>query len=1016
MNRLPSEGRRSGRPALPVGRASFESRRRPGFLGALRLSLAALVLIASPSAAQFKSLETRNLRLVYFGPTQSFIAPYTARCFERSLRFHSALFGYQPWEKVTVILDDTADFANAGVWCAPRNSMLVHLAPNNFVYETGPSNERINFTMNHEMLHVVALDQAAGRDRTFRTLFDGKVDEVDEHPETMLFNYLTMPRRASPRWFHEGAAVFLETWMGGGLGRAQGPYDEMVFRAMVRDSVRFYDPLGIESAGSKIDFQVGTNAYLYGTRFLTYMALTDSPEKVIEWIGRGPGSKPYFANQFHHVFGRPLSDAWQQWVQWEHTFQGANLDSVRRFPTTPYRDIATRALGSVSRAVIDSARGELLTAVLYPGKVAHIAAVPLTGGAPRFVTEIKGPALYFVSSLAIDPDTRTLFYTTDNDEWRDLWGVDLATGKPHRLIRDARIGDLAFNRRDRSLWAIRHFNGISSLVRLEPPYKEWKTLYTPTYGRDLYDLHISPDGEQMVASLAEVSGRQTLQLLATRVLMAGDTTSRMLHDFGSAIPESFVFDPSGRYLFGSSYYTGVSNIWRYDLAADSMDIVTNAETGFFRPLPVTADSLVVFRYTGQGFTPAWIEAHPLTDVSAIRFLGAEVAAQHPVVRSWVAPPPSSVNLDSVRTYAGPYRALGSVGLASWYPVVEAYKDRTSVGASFNLSDPVGFHDFQLSATYSPEGTLPDNERWHVRANYHHFQYDAYGLWNPGSFYDFFGPTKSSQKGYAYGLGYRRLLIRDEPRRLEMSLSGDGVGDLERLPSHQNVSTSAGFDKLLHGQIGLHYENLRASIGAADKETGVSWDLNAHTQGVRNLTSTGGIWRGFPKFTGELDLGAPVLMRNSSLWLRSAAGYSPGDAEEPFANFYFGGFGNNWVDHGEPKRYRQLSRFPGVEIDAVGGTSFARGLLELQLPPLRFERFGTLALYGTWARLSLFGSGLVTSPDDDLLRRKLVNAGAQTDIRFQLLTQQPLTLSFGYARAFERDQVPSEEWMVSLKIL
>ena len=64
----------------------------------------------------------------------------------------------------------------------------------------------------------------------------------------MLYNYLTMPRRASPRWFHEGAAVFLETWMGGGLGRAQGPYDEMVFRAMVRDSVRFYDPLGIESA------------------------------------------------------------------------------------------------------------------------------------------------------------------------------------------------------------------------------------------------------------------------------------------------------------------------------------------------------------------------------------------------------------------------------------------------------------------------------------------------------------------------------------------------------------------------------------------------------------------------------------------------------------------------------------------------------------------------------------------------------------------------------------------------
>src|SRR6185295_8768720 len=137
---------------------------------------------------------------------------------------------------------------------------------------------------------------------------------------------------------------------------------------------------------------------------------------------------------------------------------------------------------------------------------------------------------------------------------------------------------------------------------------------------------------------------------------------------GSAIPEGFVFSPDGRFLLGSSYYTGVSNIFRYDLAADSMDIVTNAETGFFRPLAIAgSDSLIVFRYTGGGFTPAWIAARPLTDVSAIRFLGAQVAQRHPIVRRWVAPPPSSVKLDSIGAVTGPYRALAAVGLAAWYP-------------------------------------------------------------------------------------------------------------------------------------------------------------------------------------------------------------------------------------------------------------------------------------------------------------------------------------------------------------
>ena len=84
--------------------------------------------------------------------------------------------------------------------------------------------------MNHELVHVVTMDQPAGRDRTFRRLFGGKVAPIAEHPESLLYWYLTAPRVAAPRWYHEGIAVFVDTWMAGGLGRAQGGYDEMVFR------------------------------------------------------------------------------------------------------------------------------------------------------------------------------------------------------------------------------------------------------------------------------------------------------------------------------------------------------------------------------------------------------------------------------------------------------------------------------------------------------------------------------------------------------------------------------------------------------------------------------------------------------------------------------------------------------------------------------------------------------------------------------------------------------------------
>ena len=96
--------------------------------------------------------------------------------------------------------------------------------------------------MNHELVHVVTMDQATGRDRFFRRLFGGKVVPVAEQPESVLYFFLTTPRVAAPRWFHEGSAVFVDTWMAGGIGRAQGGFDEMVFRAMVRDDAPVLRP------------------------------------------------------------------------------------------------------------------------------------------------------------------------------------------------------------------------------------------------------------------------------------------------------------------------------------------------------------------------------------------------------------------------------------------------------------------------------------------------------------------------------------------------------------------------------------------------------------------------------------------------------------------------------------------------------------------------------------------------------------------------------------------------------
>ena len=195
------------------------------------IALIAILAPAHSAHAQLATVETPQVRLVYFDGTESYLVPHVARAFLNALAVRArACSATTLDEPITVLLADFSDAGNAGAGSVPRNLMAIQIAPLNFAFETIAANERMTTLMNHELVHVVDDGSAAGRDRVFRRLFGGKVTPIAEHPESILYCYLTAPRVAAPRWYHEGIAVFVDTWMAGGLGRAQGGYDEMVFR------------------------------------------------------------------------------------------------------------------------------------------------------------------------------------------------------------------------------------------------------------------------------------------------------------------------------------------------------------------------------------------------------------------------------------------------------------------------------------------------------------------------------------------------------------------------------------------------------------------------------------------------------------------------------------------------------------------------------------------------------------------------------------------------------------------
>jgi hypothetical protein len=992
--------------------ASARARVWRGFATTLVVSLGAAL---PAKAADLKFVETEELRIVYFDPTETHFIPRATQGFLSALATHERLFDYRPDGRVSVLLQDFSDRANATAIPAPRNRIFLDIAPSNEPYETLSSAEWFGWTASHELTHIVDNDRTSPADARFRRLFHGKVEAESAHPETLLYNYLTNPRLTAPRWYQEGSAVFMETWLTGGVGRAQGGYDEMVFRAMVQENARFYDPLGLVSKGTEIDFKTGANAYLYGTRFMDYLGLHYGPQKLLDWWRRDAGSRRYYADQFRQVFGLPLDESWRRWIEWERGFQQQNLQAVREHPITPYHDLTRKDLGAVSRTYLSADGTKLLAAIKYPGQLAHIASIGRSDGRVTEIKEIKGASGYTVTSLAYDPATETIFYTTNNNTHRNLEAFDLRSGKSRMLFRAARIGDIVYNPTDRSLWGLRLNNGFVILVRIPYPYTEWQTLYVFPSGEKAFDLDLSPDGTLASVSVSGPGPKPgSPQVTQVRVLRTDSLAKRdasPLHAFemGAAVPECFVFSKDGRYLYGSSYYTGVSNIYRYELATGKLLALSNADVGFFRPLPLDGSQLIVLRYAAKGFVPTLIDEKPTENLSAVTFLGEQVAARYPEVQSWVTTTPSTIPWESHVVRTGAYRPLKQLSLESVIPVVEGFKNSAGVGASARFSDPMGYDSLIFDASYSPDAGLPTRERLHVATAIHHTRWTVGAAWNGADFYDLFGPTKRSLAGYNGYVSYDLPLVFDPPEATDFVAKIAYYGDLDTLPGYQNVTSPS--KNLFTADVGFVAVDLRSSPGAVDSEAGHSWTINAHANGAAGDL--------IPSLTGTLDLGFPLPLNHSSIWLRSGASVSTGTRANPLANSYLGAFGNNYVDsgaNGSSQRYRDLLSMPGFRLDALSGKSLVKSTLEWCLPPWRFEALGTPGFYASWIRPELFAGVLETDPDSRVFRRSAHDVGAQLDLQMHVLHRQSMMLSLGVARGFAGSGLGRSEFMLSLQVL
>jgi hypothetical protein len=253
---------------------------------------------------------------------------------------------------------------------------------------------------------------------------------------------------------------------------------------------------------------------------------------------------------------------------------------------------------------------------------------------------------------------------------------------------------------------------------------------------------------------------------------------------------------------------------------------------------------------------------------------------------------------------------------------------------------------------------------------------------------------------------KHRLLDNDPQTMDLTIRAAGFGGLERLPDAQNVASSFSETYNLLGKI--EYQYFRKSLGAADIEKGIGWNVKLNNNLVNG--------RIFPLAMLGIDWGIPLRWGHSSVWFHGNIGNSFGDRNDPFGNFYFGGFGNNWIDHQESKRFRDAESFPGAPINSIAGADVIKGMIEWMFPPLRFRSVGVPNFYCSYMQTSLFTSAIMTNITSSTGIRRPISFGLQLDFKLYIFSALEATWSLGYAKAYERGKEISDELMLSLKIL
>lgn len=926
---------------------------------------------------------------------------------EKAFRLLSQIFNYNTSDKIIINTYDASDYGFAAASTTPQNFIRLEIEPLEPGYEFTPYNERIQWLLSHELVHIIVNDAEVQPETFYRNIF-GKVPPEKVQPLSAFYSLLTNFNRYSPRWHQEGIAVYFETWLSGGFGRVLGSFDEMYFRTFVYEGLSFPSQLDLETLLSHNSILLENIQYIYGERFIAYLAITYGSDKVVDWFKTVNGSAyTGFESKFEDIFNKNFSDAWGDFIAHEIKFQDENLSILNKSELTDLREINREKFGWVSKPCLDRPTNSMIYVYLRPGQLTTLQSLSLSTGISKQLATLETPSMLQVSSIAFDEANGLLFYTTNNNQlFRDIWVYQLESGDEKLLFENARVGDLAVSPITHTLWGVEHDEGFATLVYSPYPYKDLRRVKTFELEEEIFNLSIDDSGMKLAAGLRRPSGLQSVIIINTGAIEA-DSLFQYQVVSSSGSPENPSWSQDGQVLYWNSYTNGVSNIYRYDFNNLSVKAVSNCVTGLFRPIEVSQDSIFAFEYFNNGFVPVIFGNKPATFLPAINYLGQRVIETNQELYEW--------NLNNDTTEINPmdfsletnYNAIENLHVQSLFPMVSGFQNQVVFGLFSRISDPLLIHDFYLSAGVSPLSENPSYPLWHLRFKYDYKQLLFFEiLYNGDEFFDLFNKLKRGMLGEQYKVGHTYYWLYDNPLKIKQASTFTLYRNVQFLYDNLVRVSQPDFAVLATN---LNYRNLRKTLGSSDFESGNDFNWTVTLYGTEFDQPEVAV-----NTYAELSNFNMWLWKHNVLHVKIAGGYLWYNENLVQSKFYFGGFGNRPVDNDEVKQFRRIFRFPGISIYSLDVEKFGKLLLENDFPPIRLSDWLMLDQFVNHIDFEVYSQGLIT---ESYLGNYLVDIGAQMDIRLKHWYNLESTFSAGIAKAWVLPNGMTDwEWFLSIKLL